>query len=110
MNKYRNKPVYVDGIRFMSLKEGARYQELKRQEEEKDISDLVLQPEFILQEGFKDETGKRHRKIIYKGDFKYLDKIGKAHVEDVKGYRTDVYRLKVKLLLYKFHGFYFHEL
>lgn len=109
MNKYRNKPVVIDGILFLSMKEGARYQVLKLQEKAREISDLILQPQFVLQDGFIDDMGKRHRKIIYKGDFQYLDKIGRAHVEDVKGYRTDVYKLKVKLLLNKFHGFHFHE-
>lgn len=109
MNKYRNKPVVIDGIRFMSIKEGARYVELKHLMNQKEVTDVSLQPKFVLQDSFIDDMGKRHSKVTYIADFQYLDKEGKVHVEDVKGYRTDVYKLKVKLLLNKFHGFHFHE-
>lgn len=38
--------------------------------------------------------------IAYVADFKYFDKAkGRTVVEDVKGYKTDVYKIKRKLFL-----------
>lgn len=43
------------------------------------------------------------RKCEYVADFVYKDGHGRTVVEDAKGYRTDVYKLKKKLMLYV-HG------
>lgn len=100
--KYKAKKVIVDGITFDSKKEARRYQELKLLERAGVIKGLVLQPCFLLQEKFKYKD-KTERKIKYIADFKYLDtKTGKVVVEDVKGYKTDVYKLKRKLFLKKY--------
>ena len=91
MSKYRNKKVIIDGITFDSKAEGDRYIELKLLQKSGKISNLVLQPEF----NYKGETGKKLFK--YKADFQYND--GDAVVvEDVKGVRTPVYRIKKKLI------------
>jgi len=96
--KYRNEPVKIDGIRFDSKKEGNRYLELKEQERIGLISNLELQPEFVLQERFKhkDET---IGAIKYRADFKYL-KNDVEIIEDVKGTRTPIFKLKRKILLF----------
>ena len=61
------------------------------------ISQLVLQPRFELQESFK-KNGKTYRKIEYVADFMYRDNEKKVTiVEDVKGIKTDVYKLKRKM-------------
>lgn len=70
MNKYRNKKVIVDGEEFDSKKEGNRYKELKLLEETGEISNLELQPRFLLQDSFK-KNGKTYRKIEYIADFMY---------------------------------------
>ena len=102
-SKYKAKKTVVDGITFDSKKEARRYQELKLLEMAGAIKDLVLQPRFLLQDKFK-YKGKTERKIEYVADFKYLDtKTGRVVVEDTKGYRPDVYKLKRKLFLKK-HG------
>ena len=75
------------------------------------ITNLILQPKFTLQSSFKDNNNKRHRAIHYIADFQY-NQPGheKAMVEDVKGYRTDVYQMKKKLFLFKFqHKYQFCE-
>jgi uncharacterized protein DUF1064 len=46
--KYRNQPTIIDGIRFDSKKEAARYEELKLLEWHGDISKLALQVKFSL--------------------------------------------------------------
>ena len=70
MNKYKNKKVIIDGIQFMSQKEGTRYCELKLMQKAKIISDLQLQPKFVLQEEFK-KKGKTYQAITYIADFLY---------------------------------------
>lgn len=70
MNKYRNKKVIVDGEEFDSKKEGKRYKELKLLERAGEISNLELQPKFLLQDTFK-KNGKTYKKIQYIADFMY---------------------------------------
>lgn len=66
-----------------------------------EISGLTLQPRFTLQPSFK-KAGRTIRKIEYVADFMYTDRSGQTVVEDVKGMRTDVYRLKRKMFEYRF--------
>lgn len=101
--KYHNRKVIVDdGIKFDSLKEAKRYKELKILEKADEITELRLQVPFELQPSFK-KNGKTIRKIEYIADFVYYDnKLQKYVVEDVKGYKTDVYKLKKKLFEYKY--------
>ena len=95
MNKYRNKKVQVDMYVFDSIAESIRYKELKLLERAGEISELKLQPRFLLQEAFR-KNGKSYRKIEYIADFQYIEK-GKTIVEDVKGIQTDVFKLKHKI-------------
>ena len=108
-HKYNAKAVVIDGIRFPSEKEGERYLELKMLEKAGKIKDLQLQPVFLLQEGFYYQ-GKAIRQITYRADFKYVDEKGRVVVEDVKGFKTDVYKLKKKLFLKKYPDVIFKEI
>lgn len=97
------KELKKEGISFDSLKEGKRYIELKRLENAGRVKDLQLQVAFILQPGFKDCWGKKHRPINYVADFVYYDNdIGRKVIEDTKGYRTEIYKLKIKMLFFLF--------
>jgi len=99
----------VDGITFASMAEMNRYCYLRLLERIGEITELELQPAFVLQEAHV-RGGERIRKIVYKADFRYREKAtGKVIVEDVKGHRTDVYRLKMKLLLGRYPGINFKE-
>jgi hypothetical protein len=98
-NKYHNKKVVHDGIKFASKSEGERYLELKAMEAEGDIKDLVLQPKFILQESFR-KNGELFRAIHYVADFQYTTVFGHLVIEDVKGYMgytTPEFKIKRKL-------------
>lgn len=95
MSKYRAKKTEVDGIKFDSKKEAKRYIALRELEKKGNIEKLMLQPRFLLQEGFR-KNGKAYRKIEYVADFMY-EQDGKLIIEDVKGIKTDVYKLKQKL-------------
>lgn len=99
-SKYKNIKMEIDGHEFDSKTEAKRYNELKLLECKGLIKKLQLQPRFLLQEGFK-KNGKTFRKIEYIADFMYEEN-GKVVVEDVKGMKTDVFKLKRKLFEYKF--------
>ncbi len=103
-NKYKNKKVVVDNILFDSKKEANYYTKLKILRDAGKILDLELQKRFVLQQGFKLQ-GKTYRAITYIADFVYKDSKGQVHVVDVKSEATKkdkVYRLKKKMLAYKF--------
>ena len=98
-HKYNAKKTAVDGITFDSKKEAMRYKELKELQRVGKIDRLELQPRFTLMDGFRYE-GKAVRKIEYVADFLYRDlSTLELVVEDVKGVKTDVYKLKKKLFL-----------
>lgn len=107
-NKYGNKKTVIDGIKFDSKLEAKRYSELKLMQKAGVIKDLELQPKFLLQEGFRDADGKKHQAINYIADFKYIQD-GETIIEDTKGRETDVYRIKKKMLLYKYPDINFFE-
>ena len=91
MSKYKAVRVEVDGVWFDSKREAAHYQELKMLARSGVISELELQPVFqLIVNGMKVCT--------YIADFRYKDRDGHMCVEDSKGVRTPVYKLKVKLL------------
>ena len=94
-NKYKNKKTQVDMYVFDSAKEAQRYRELKLLEKAGEISNLELQPRFLLQDSFK-KNGRTYRKVEYVADFQYVEN-GKTIVEDVKGIQTDVFKLKHKI-------------
>ena len=108
MSKYRAKKTEVDGIKFDSKKEAKRYIVLKALEGKGEIEKLTLQPRFLLQEGFR-KNGKAYRKIEYVADFMYKQD-GKLIVEDVKGIKTDVYKLKQKLFEKKYQDLTIKEI
>ena len=91
-SKYHAQPTTIDGIRFDSKLEAARWVQLSLMERAGHISDLRRQVPFILID--KSEYG---RQIVYKADFVYTQD-GKQIVEDAKGVKTDVYRLKKRML------------
>lgn len=101
-SKYYSKKVIIDGIKFDSKKEGEYYQKLKILEKKGLIKDLELQKEYLLQDKFV-INGKTRRKITYRADFSYVStEDDRLHVIDVKGFRTELYRVKKKLFEYKY--------
>ena len=109
-NKYRNTKIMVDNINFASIKEATRYKDLKLMLAAKEIKDLKLHPKFLLQKKFVDSAGHLHREINYIADFVYISKNNETIVEDVKGLKTEVYKIKKKLFLYKYRDFIFREI
>lgn len=101
MSKFRNRPTTRNGIRFDSEGEANRYMELKLLEAGQYISDLKIQPVFVLLEKFTDSAGNKHAAIRYRADFSYIDN-GQRVVEDFKGVETEVFRIKRKMFLSRY--------
>ncbi len=99
MNKYHNKKCFYKGMTFDSKKERDYYVILEMMLKNKQITDLKTQVKFELQPSFK-FNGKTIRSINYIADFTYI-KDGKLIIVDTKGYRTEVYKLKKKMMQYK---------
>jgi hypothetical protein len=84
---------WIGGVYWPSIVEHARYQELQRRVADHRIHTLERQPVFVIIPSKKGERG-----VKYVGDFRYYTPDNEMIVEDVKGLRTDVYKLKVKLV------------
>lgn len=122
-SKYGSRKVTIDEITFDSIREGNRYKELKLLERAGIITGLQRQVKFVLipaQREFCNEIytkGKNkgcfkpgkllEKECSYIADFVYVQD-GAIIVEDAKGVRTDVYRIKRKLML-KEHGIRINE-
>ena len=101
-SKYNNRKVTYQGLNFDSKKEFEYYLILKDKEKRGLVFNIKRQVPLEIQPAFTDKSGVKHRAIIYKADFVYTDRVsGKVKYIDVKGFRTEVYKLKKKLLAYK---------
>ncbi len=99
-SKYRSQATEVDGIRFHSKAEARRYAELKLLVKAGEVKDLELQPRFPLYSPTRHKThsgGTFVTICTYVADFRYRQgPSGVLVVEDVKGVKTPLYRLKKK--------------
>lgn len=96
-SKYHNRKITVDGITFDSIREASRYKELKHEESVGLIGLLKRQVKFVLIPAHKGKI-RTERACTYIADFTYY-RDNEFIVEDVKGVRTDVYKIKRKLML-----------
>lgn len=100
-NKLNASKVEIDGIIFDSKFEGETYEALKSIEKSGLISELELQHEITLIPSFTyDRSTIRPTRMIVDFHFNlHLPNGSKAPIDfETKGYQTDVYRIKVKLL------------
>ena len=106
-SKYGARTIIADGHKFDSKREYERYQVLRAMERNGEIMDLRTQVTYTLIPS--QYIGRKcvERPLKYIADFTYVHG-GETVCEDVKGYRTDVYRIKRKLMLY-IHGIRVHE-
>jgi hypothetical protein len=92
MNKYKAKKTTIDGIKFDSKGEAARYSFLLLMQKAGQIKNLERQIVFVLHAGNGQKIGK------YIADFQYELPDGKIIVEDFKGIQTPLFRWKAKHL------------
>ena len=90
MSKYHAQPTTLDGHTFPSLREASRYSELCLLLRAGDITDLSLQVPFPIHVNGT-------LACTYIADFVYTQD-GRRVVEDSKGFRTPIYKLKRKLM------------
>lgn len=93
-NKYKNEKEEFNGIKFDSVMEKNFYLYLLKNYKE---SEIILQPEFVLQEKFTDNTGKKQRESKYIADFQIRNV-----VFDVKGVTTPLFKSKEKTFKLKY--------
>ena len=86
-HKFGAKPCELDGIKFASKKERRRYQELKLLQLGGNVLFFLRQTSIHLPGGVK-----------YICDFQVFWSDGTVTFEDVKGYRTDLYKAKKRLV------------
>lgn len=98
MSKYNNVKCKYDGRTFDSIAEAERYILLKDAVRRGIISGLEMQVPFEIVPADTGADGKKLRALKYVADFTYYDMHGHLHVEDVKGVRTAVYKLKKRLM------------
>lgn len=104
-SKYGAIATTVDGIRFHSAKEARRYGELKLLQKAGHIRHLVLQPRYLLTTDIigGEFDGEPRELGHYVADFAYEERDNALGydcwprvVEDVKGFKTPLYRWKKK--------------
>lgn len=97
-SKYKNQKTEVNGKKFDSKKEANDYTELLFMENRGFIKDLQTQVPFVLI-----EKSKYGRVIKYVADFTFVDcGTGELVVADSKGVKTDIYKLKKRLMAEKY--------
>lgn len=112
-SKYGNHKVIHDGMKFDSQRELNRWLELKLLERAGEIRSLRRQVKYQLIPAQRepDTIGPRggvHKgkliepEVAYIADFVY-EQDGREVVEDAKGFKTDAYLLKRRMMLY-IHG------
>lgn len=112
MSKYHNQKVYYKGELFDSQGEYNRWRELLLLQKAGAISNLRRQVTFELipaqyEPPTTDSKGRTRRgrllerKCTYVADFVYRDG-SKSIVEDYKGVQTEVFKIKRKLMLWRY--------
>lgn len=101
--KYRAIKTEVDGVLFDSRAEAQRFTELKILQAAGGIYNLTLQPEVKC-------TVNNILICKYRGDFSYRETNNpRLVIEDKKGFKTPVYKLKIKLCRALFPDIEFRE-
>ena len=108
-SKYGNKKVQItinsEIYKFDSKKELKRFRELYALAKSGEITELVLQPKYLLIDTLRLAGHKTLAKRSYSADFRYKNKLGETIVEDVKAsakFQDPVYRIKKHLFLEKY--------
>ena len=108
-----NKKTEYNGHKYDSKLEAAHAQLLDISMHAVGMYDKVISYErqvpFLLQEAFVDKDGTKHRKIEYLADFVVTYADGRVEVQDTKGFKTEVYKIKKKMLLFKHKDINFRE-
>ena len=91
-SKYRNKITEIDGIKFSSRLEAHYYCLLKQWQKEKKVNFFLRQTPFHIS-----------ATVTYRADFMVFYTDGLVQVVDIKGFETDTFKLKKKLVEEKYN-------
>lgn len=108
-NKFNAKKKTIDGIVFASKAEADYYCKLKLLKQAGEIKDFELQPTFELLPAFT-KHGKKFLPATYTADFKVTHLDGSVEIVEVKGYKTQDYRLRMKLFNFTHRDIKFTEI
>lgn len=109
-SKYHAVKTYVGGIKLDSKKEARRYSELLLMQTAGVIQNLRRQVRFELQPAYTKANGEHVKNIVYVADFVYFDtRRNSMVIEDTKGVKTQVYKLKKKMFEYVYPTYCFIE-
>lgn len=106
-SKFHAYKAMVDGIQFDSLNESRYYVQIKQARDYKQPTEHGVLVSFEMQVPYEIvpsflKNGHRIRKMEYLADFVLHYDSGRTRVIDVKGVETDVFKLKKKLVEYKY--------
>ena len=99
--KFNNQKIVTPDGKFDSKKEYKRWLELKEMEAQGKITNLMRQVPFELVPHQKHNGKVIELAVKYYADFTY-EVDGVRIVEDTKGVKTDVYKIKRKLMLERY--------
>lgn len=101
--KYNSCSLMIDNNKFDSLMEAHYYIYLLSLLKENKIKSIMRQVPYLLQEEYTNKfTKKKIRKIEYIADFVVTDNKNNVFVIDVKGTKTDIFKLKEKIFGYMY--------
>lgn len=99
-SKYGNRKAKVDEIVFDSRKEARLFVYLKKLEEEGKIHSLKCQIPFTFPVNGKEVRYVDSNRVMkYVADFEYFTSEGERKIVDVKGFKTEKYKIKKALMM-----------
>lgn len=102
-NKFGALKASVNGITFQSVMEAKYYVYLLHKQDEGIIKNIQLQVPFELIPRYRDTDGSIVRSVTYIADFCFETVIdGEKHIIDVKGTETPEFKIKWKILGWKY--------
>lgn len=104
MRKYGNKKVTIDGHKFDSKMEADYYYHLKVAKDKNEIRDFNVHTKVTLQPAFRFK-GKAVSAITYTPDFIVYHHNGEVDYVDVKGVKTNEFRIKEKMFKFQLKDF-----
>lgn len=103
MRKYGNVKVKIDNHTFDSKMEADYYYYLKVKKSKNEIKSFTVHPTIVVQDSFKFK-GKTVKAITYTPDFVVHNIDGTIDFIDVKGVKTQEFRIKEKMLKYLYRN------
>lgn len=104
-NKFNAKKVREDGYTFDSMAEWRQYLKLRQMQQDREISDLRVHPQFTLRERMQLTLANGKRELLsaihHRPDFGFTEN-GRQVVLEVKGVRTQDWKMRYNLFRREF--------